>query len=76
MSNVFYVLVVKKILLLVAVIANMGHVVMFGKHTCWIVVTIALHKILVVGHRNLMNALYKLEIVMPPKHEQPTSLFL
>jgi hypothetical protein len=34
MSNVVYVLVVKKILLLVVVIANMGHVVMFGKYTC------------------------------------------
>jgi hypothetical protein len=54
----------------------MGHVVMFGKHTCWIVVAIALHKILVVGHRNLVNALYKLEIMMPPKHEQLLSLFL
>jgi hypothetical protein len=56
MSNVFYVLDVKKILLLVVVITNMGHVVMFVKHTCWIVVAIALHKILVVGHRNLVNA--------------------
>jgi hypothetical protein len=64
---------VKKFFLLATVIANMGHVMMFGKHTCRIIVAVGPHKILVVGHRNLVNALYKLEIVMPPKH---VSLFL
>jgi hypothetical protein len=76
MNNVLYVLGVKKFFLSIAVIANMGHVMMFEKHTCWIIVAIGPRKILVVSHRNLMNALYKLEIVMPPKHEQHVSLFL
>jgi hypothetical protein len=73
MNNVLYVPDVKKFFLLVIVIANMGHVMMFGKHTCRIIVAVGPQKILVVGHRNLVNALYKLEIVMPPKH---VSLFL
>jgi hypothetical protein len=47
----------------------MGYVVMFGKHTCWIVAATTPHKILVVGHRDLLNV-NKLEIMMPPKHEQ------
>jgi len=72
----FYVLNVKKILLSVAIIVNMGHLVMFGKHTCWIVVAIELHKRLVVSNRNSVNSLYKLKIMMPPKHEQHVSLFL
>lgn len=74
MNNVLYVLGVKKFFLSVAIIENMGHVMMFKKHTCWIIIAIGPHKILVVGHKNLVNALYKLEIVMPPKHEQHVSL--
>ncbi len=50
-------------------IIDMGYVVMFGKHTCWIVAATTPHKILVVGHRDLLNV-NKLEIMMPPKHEQ------
>jgi len=75
MNNVLYVLGVKNFFLSATIIINMGHVMMFEKHTCWIIVAIGPHKVLVVGHRNLVNALYKLEIVMPPKHEQHVSLF-
>jgi hypothetical protein len=50
----------------------MGYVMKFGKQTCWIVTTTTLHKVLVVGHRDLLNV-NKLEITMPPKHEQVTS---
>ncbi len=53
----------------------MGYVMKFGKQTCWIVATTTLHKVLVVGHRDLLNV-NKLEITMPPKHEQLTSWVL
>jgi hypothetical protein len=75
MNNVFYVLGTRRNLL-VKVIVNMGYVAMFGKQTCWIVITITLHKLLAIDYRDLMNGLYKLEITMPPKHEQPTSLLI
>ncbi len=76
MNNVLYVLGIKRNILLVRAIVNMGYVVMFGKQTCWIVVAITLHKLLVIDYRDLVNGLYKLEITMAPKHEQPTSLLL
>jgi len=75
MNNVFYVFGTRRNLL-VKVIVNMGYVAMFGKQTCWIVITITLHKLLAIDYRDLMNGLYKLEITMPPKHEQPTSLLI
>jgi hypothetical protein len=49
---------------------------MFGKQTCWIVVAITLHKLLVIDYRDVVNGLYKLERTMSPKHEQPTSLLI
>jgi hypothetical protein len=76
MNNVFYVLGIKRNLLLVRVVVNMGYVAMFGKQTCWIVVVITLHKLLAINFRAIVNGLYKLEITMPPKHEQPTSLLI
>lgn len=66
----------KRNLLLVRVIVNIGYVMMFEKQTCWIVVAITLHNFLAIDYRDLVNGLYKLEIAMPPKHEQPTSLLL
>jgi hypothetical protein len=74
MNNVLYVLGIKRNLLVVRAIVNMGYVVMFGKQTCWIVVAITLHKLLSINYRDLVNGLYKLEITMRPKHEQLTSL--
>jgi hypothetical protein len=53
MNNVLYVLSIKRNLLLVRVIVNMGYVVMFGKQTYWIVVAITLHKVLVIDYRDI-----------------------
>jgi hypothetical protein len=50
---------------------------MFKKNTCWIVVTTLPHKILVVGHKDSMNGLYKLELKLPQTYQQaPSQLFL
>jgi hypothetical protein len=63
--------------LFLGAIIDVGYVIMFRKNTCWIVVATSPHKILVVGHKDSMNGLYKLELKLPQTHQQASSqLFL
>jgi hypothetical protein len=67
MNNVLYVPGVKKKLLSVGAIANMGYVVMFSPNKCWIVSKKYPHRIIVDGMKDTVNGLYRLVSIGSPR---------
>ncbi len=59
-SNILYVLGVRKNLLPIGALTNMGCIVTFGKNKCWITFAQFPHKVLVSSFRDFVNGLYKL----------------
>jgi hypothetical protein len=77
MSKVLYVLSVKKNLLSIGPLVDMGCIVVFGKAKCWILSTNISNKILTFGVQDAKNGLYKLEISTFHKlQHKPPSLCL
>jgi hypothetical protein len=64
---------VKKNLLPVGALTDMGCVVVFGKYKCWIFTTTKPHKVLPTGHRDVTNGLHRLELPPVTNQQQDSS---
>lgn len=58
MSNVFYVPSVKKNLLSIGALVDMGCIIVFGKAKCWILLTNISNKVLTFGVQDVENGLF------------------
>jgi len=77
MSNILYVPSVKKNLLSIGALVDMGCIVVSGKAKCWILSTNISNKVLTFGVRDAKNGLYKLEASTLHKlQHKPPSLCL
>ncbi len=74
MNNILYVPSVKKNLLSIGALVDMGCIVVFGKAKCWILPTNISNKVLTFGVRDVENGLYKLEAsaLHKPQHKPPS----